>query len=758
MAAESSGRRAVSPPARLVMMLVTAIVMGCGGSSSNAPAPAASNAGTTAAISMQVSLSSTEATGAEKEFGRINLIDITDRWTEWDGTVSNVYYNESSDTLRIGTPAPGRDMAIGVRRFEQPLTAGVRYTLSVRSDTPQAAAILFLFDSTGRIIPIDAGSGETLAISRDGTPLAFVAPAGVAGFFLQVQNAWRAPSAATLDAQLVATPTGAPAGPDLVDLGGSWPDWSGHPSGVIVENDIEGLHLVLPAPAAGQASTIGVRRFATPLVARAEYELGAFAGSSEGTAVLLFLFDANGRSIGFDTGTGSPPRPWLSASPGQPSRFVAPAGIARFAIQVQSPWHATGTTSISPSLVQFDPRVACVPQQQSFERLVDSQGHQYPPGSLSVSDDGNVVAFTTITPDAVYGNAGSCTAGPACMNAHVFVIERNPRRITRVTPPSVDGTSPNMTLSGNGRFVLFESNATNLIAGETDSNGAVADVFLFDRNDGVIRRVSSGTSALPHRLPGFGNFVTPRLMSADGRLLLYSRLRPGLTAEQIAYCRSSACEELLVLDRSLGTISMPLASFGGDLAMNSLSLSGNGRVLAVQDDGSTSRGILHLDKISGTVRRILATNVPGFSRPSLSFDGQVLVFDGDARNRLPGDTVGGTTRWDTFAIDWRQDTRTRLSSVPREDEWNIGSTVSASGNAIAVHVAFGDNPSGSSSVWIHHRASGARTSVGAENSGQPALSADGRVLVTRDRVPTWPSGEYQSGIFVSTIDYPCERP
>jgi hypothetical protein len=82
--------------------------------------------------------------------------------------------------------------------------------------------------------------------------------------------------------------------------------------------------------------------------------------------------------------------------------------------------------------------------------------------------------------------------------------------------------SSTASVSGDGRWVAFASDATDLVVGDT--NG-VTDVFLFDRQNETVRRVSVAAEGLeaPKRS------LMPAL-SADGRWLAF-RSDAALTAE-----------------------------------------------------------------------------------------------------------------------------------------------------------------------------------------------------------------------------------
>ena len=106
---------------------------------------------------------------------------------------------------------------------------------------------------------------------------------------------------------------------------------------------------------------------------------------------------------------------------------------------------------------------------------VDSAGNQGHGPNLgpSVSGDGRFVAFYS-TDDFV----------PGGLDWNVFVHDRQTGQTSRVSEDSAgnpgNDLSANPAVSGDGRFVAFDSDASNLVA--SDSNG-VADVFTHDQDD-----------------------------------------------------------------------------------------------------------------------------------------------------------------------------------------------------------------------------------------------------------------------------------
>jgi len=87
----------------------------------------------------------------------------------------------------------------------------------------------------------------------------------------------------------------------------------------------------------------------------------------------------------------------------------------------------------------------------------------------SISDDGRFVAFRSLASNLVDGDANS--------RADIFVHDRTTGQTVRVGQPAVgesDGHSAAPAISGNGAWIVFESDATNLVPG--DDNGA-RDIF-----------------------------------------------------------------------------------------------------------------------------------------------------------------------------------------------------------------------------------------------------------------------------------------
>ena len=111
-------------------------------------------------------------------------------------------------------------------------------------------------------------------------------------------------------------------------------------------------------------------------------------------------------------------------------------------------------------------------------------------GEAVISVDGRFVAFAA-TDDS------NLVPGDTNDAADIFVRDRETGITERVSlgPGNVQGSldSVQPAISANGRFVAFYSYATNLVPGDTN---IAADVFVRDRQTGMTRRVSVGRGSI----------------------------------------------------------------------------------------------------------------------------------------------------------------------------------------------------------------------------------------------------------------------
>ena len=163
-----------------------------------------------------------------------------------------------------------------------------------------------------------------------------------------------------------------------------------------------------------------------------------------------------------------------------------------------------------------------------------------------ISADGRFIAFESWASDLVDGDNNE--------TSDIFVHDLLTGETTRVSLHS-DGTeannrSLNPCLSADGRFVAFESWASNLVVGD---NYGATDVFVHDRLTGETTRVSLHTNGTE----GNGASGHPKI-TADGRFVAF-----GSSANNLVDNDNNGLGDIFVHDRYTGeTVRVSLSSIG----------------------------------------------------------------------------------------------------------------------------------------------------------------------------------------------------
>ena len=280
---------------------------------------------------------------------------------------------------------------------------------------------------------------------------------------------------------------------------------------------------------------------------------------------------------------------------------------------------------------------------------------------LSLSADGRVVAFDS--------GAGNLVAGDTNGSPDIFVHDRQTGQTTRVSVAS-DGTQGNdrsysPSISGDGRFVAFDSLAANLVPGDT--NG-YHDIFVHDRQTGQTTRVSVASDGTP----GSQWSYSPSI-SADGRFVTFHSGASDLVAAD-----TNGYTDVFVHDRQTGQTTRASVASGGTQGNDrsyAPSISGDGRFVAfdslarnlVPGDTNSQPDVFVHDRQTGQTTRVSVASdgTQGDDRsfyPSISADGRLLAFGSWATNLVAADTNGYS---DVFVRD-RQTGQTTRVSVPSD--------------------------------------------------------------------------------------------
>ncbi len=314
--------------------------------------------------------------------------------------------------------------------------------------------------------------------------------------------------------------------------------------------------------------------------------------------------------------------------------------------------------------------------------------------------------------------------------------------------PDQDSSHPSM--SADGRYVAFESDATNL---DPDSNDLVTDVFVRDLKTNttiLVSRAGGPTGAV-----GDANSRDPSI-SADGHRVAFVSNADNLDSDS-----DDGVEDIFVRDLRANTTTLVSRATGptgavadDDSGAPSISADGNHVAFdSVADDldpesDDAIRDVFFRDLQANATTLVSRATGPtgavgdGFSGgPSISADGSRVAFHSDA-DTLDPDSDDSVS--DILVRDLQANTTTLVSraagaagTVGHANSFDP--SISATGRYVALYSdADLDPDSGdavgdvfvrdlqTNAITLASRASGAAGAVGNGLSGLPSISADGR--------------------------------
>ena len=198
---------------------------------------------------------------------------------------------------------------------------------------------------------------------------------------------------------------------------------------------------------------------------------------------------------------------------------------------------------------------------------VQANGNSYDP-EISSGFDVDMQAwgrFIVFRSDATNLVAGSDTNG----TFDVFLYDRDTQNITRISE-AADGavgnnSSQDISISSDGRYITYSSSADNLVSGDSNSK---EDIFLYDRETGVTELISMNEGVQSN-----GN-STSATISDDGRFITYDSDATNLVAGA-----TSGVRQVYLHDRQTGETQLISALEDGtigDDASEGAYISGNG--------------------------------------------------------------------------------------------------------------------------------------------------------------------------------------
>jgi uncharacterized repeat protein (TIGR01451 family) len=308
-------------------------------------------------------------------------------------------------------------------------------------------------------------------------------------------------------------------------------------------------------------------------------------------------------------------------------------------------------------------------------------------------------------------------------------------------------------LSDDGRYVAFQSDASNLVPGDTNR---LPDIFVRDLVNGATTRVSISN----HEDQGDGGDDWAAI-SGDGSRIAFRSSSDNLVAGD-----TNRLGDIFVRDRVAGTtVRVSLSSSGeeADGFVREPQISANGRFVAFQGqvanlvphDTNGARDVFVHDLDTGRTTRVSVSSAGGQSNgesflDSISGSGRFVSFLSEATNLVPGDTNGAR---DIFVHDRLTGETRRVSVSSRGAQGNaISQDSQISGNG--AFVAFGSGASNlvpgdtndTGDVFVYEMATRAVTRVSVDDaghqvggpldgSGRPSISSDGRYVAFVSRAP-----------------------
>ncbi len=355
----------------------------------------------------------------------------------------------------------------------------------------------------------------------------------------------------------------------------------------------------------------------------------------------------------------------------------------------------------------------------------------------AMSGDGRFVAFQSAANNLVFSDTNG--------KVDVFFHDRQIGLTARVgsnsgAEPNGDSSTP--VISDDGRYIAFSSRASNLVAGDTNGQ---PDVFVRDRVAGTTTRLSVSSAGM--QVTGFS--VRPAI-SPDGRYVVFDSGATNLVSGD-----NNGKADVFIRDRVAGTtsrVSVSNSGAQGNGDSDQAAISANGRYVAFRSSatslasGDTNgvRDVFLRDLSARTTTRVSVAGSAtqsngGGELPSLDAEGRFIAFTSSSTNLVSGDTNG---KPDVFVRDRVAGSTSRASlsnSGAQSNEFSFGSAISRDGRFVTFVIRASLDPNdtnGLTDVYLRDRIAGTTTLVSANpatgaasGAGLSVVSADGRLVV-----------------------------
>lgn len=257
---------------------------------------------------------------------------------------------------------------------------------------------------------------------------------------------------------------------------------------------------------------------------------------------------------------------------------------------------------------------------------------------------------------------------------------------------STTGGAYNAQMSGDGRYVFFTSNATDLVVSSSDTN---AQIYRYEIATETLVKVSVDDDGVTEA----SSWVDQYSVSDDGNLVAFSTAAINLDSNDATggidvYLKNLTTRALTLVSKETG------GSADGTLDSFQPTITGDGQYVIysswadelVASDGNGNQDIFIYKIADGTTTRASLSTGGGEAtggnsyEPGVSSDGRFIVFQSDATN-LGGGADGGAFS-DVFLRDTLTDTTVKVTEKAGGGESDNGSyspSVSDDGRYVAFH-------------------------------------------------------------------------
>jgi hypothetical protein len=248
------------------------------------------------------------------------------------------------------------------------------------------------------------------------------------------------------------------------------------------------------------------------------------------------------------------------------------------------------------------------------------------------------------------------------------------------TGAPANSVSRQADVSDDGRYVSFDSFAKNLVAINTNVG---SDIYVRDVQAGVTSRVSLDTSGLD---PNAGSFHSS--MSPDARFVVFTSSASNLISGD-----TNGADDVFLRDRGTGIttrVSVTTAGQQSNSSSDDGAVSDDGRFASfasyasnlvandtngLEDAFLRDRSLALTTRVDGGVGAAEANGAVEDITTAISGDGRYVVFSSDASNLVPNDTNGAL---DVFVYDHVKDRTSRVDTAQQLTQASFASVAAIS--------------------------------------------------------------------------------